>query len=117
MLHLKVDKSTDELKYVCRSCSTMKNIDAGFNPCVHKTNYGGNEKIFYEMFINKYTFFDPTLPRSINIHCPFCKNKDSEVIYVRYNDEDMKYIYLCCDCKKAWTNPEYQKHELVFIEK
>ena len=33
--------------------------------CVY-ANYGGNEKVFYELFINKYTFNDPTLPKVKN---------------------------------------------------
>ena len=120
MLNLILDKTDGNLKYMCKSCSSYKKVDANFNPCVHKTNYGGDEKIFYEMFVNEYTFIDPTLPRSKQIHCPNCSKKEShketEVIYVRYNDADMKYIYLCCDCKNAWINPEYQKNQPIHIE-
>jgi DNA-directed RNA polymerase subunit M/transcription elongation factor TFIIS len=120
MLNLILDKKDGNLKYMCKFCSSSKNVGANFNPCVHKTNYGGNEKIFYEMFINEYTFIDPTLPRSKQIHCPHCSkedaHKETEVIYVRYNDSDMKYIYLCCECKSAWINPEYQKNQPIIIE-
>ena len=128
MLNLIVDKADGNLKYMCKSCESSKNVAADFNPCIHKTNYGGNEKIFYEMFINEYTFIDPTLPRSKQIHCPVCsqhnkeenkenkETKETEVIYVRYNNADMKYIYLCCSCKNAWINPEYQKHQSILIE-
>jgi DNA-directed RNA polymerase subunit M/transcription elongation factor TFIIS len=135
MLNLITDKTDGDLKYMCKSCLTYKKVGAAFNPCVHKTNYGGNEKIFYEMFINEYTFIDPTLPRSKQIHCPNCNKQDSgkqqplgplgpssiqknetEVIYVRYNEADMKYIYLCCSCKSAWINPEYQKNQIILTE-
>ena len=137
MLNLITDKTDGDLKFMCKSCLTSKKVGAAFNPCVHKTNYGGNEKIFYEMFINEYTFIDPTLPRSKQIHCPNCNKPDSgkqqplgplgplgpsiqknetEVIYVRYNEADMKYLYLCCSCKSAWINPEYQKNQIILTE-
>ena len=117
MLNLTIDKDDNSLKYMCKACNTTTDVGKDFNPCVHKSNYGGNEKVFYEMFINEYSFEDPTLPRSKNIPCPNCskdKTKNEEdVVYVRYNDDDMKYIYLCCGCKKAWINPEYQKYENI----
>jgi len=27
---------------------------------------------------------------------------DSEVVYIRYNHESMKYLYLCCHCDTVW---------------
>ena len=29
-------------------------------------------------------------------------SKKNEVIYIRYNDIDLKYIYLCCNCDFIW---------------
>lgn len=120
MLNLKVEED-DSLIFNCKSCNTNKPCEESQNTCVYKSNYGGNEKVFYELFINKYTFDDPTLPKVNNIQCPNldceCNKKSDvphEVIYVRYNDADMKYIYLCCNCKLAWICPEYQKIEKLF---
>ena len=31
---------------------------------------------------------------------------DSEVIYIRYNDVDMKYIYMCVKCNTTWKTDE-----------
>ena len=108
LLNLTTHEETDELVYACKSCKTNKLCDDSQNTCVYHANYGGNEKVFYELFINKYTFNDPTLPKVKNIQCPNekCKcntndNVEPEVIYVRYNDAEMKYIYLCCHCKLA----------------
>ena len=66
--------------------------------------------------INEYTKLDPTLPRRNNIPCPnnecdsHKKGKNSEVIYLRYDDTNMKYIYLCCKCDNSWTT-----HKTSFI--
>ena len=72
--------------------------------------------------INEYTHLDPTLPRvKFNMVCPNAEcpsnitgndeSKDGddakgkvpkEIIYLRYNDSSMKYVYLCGVCKTHW---------------
>ena len=60
--------------------------------------------------INKYTKYDPTLPRVSNIKCPKtqCLTKQeedapkTEIIYMRYDDVNMKYIYICVHCAHTW---------------
>ena len=57
--------------------------------------------------LNEYTYADPTLPRVDNIDCP---NKDcesqshpeKEVAYIKYDQTNMKYVYLCILCRQAW---------------
>lgn len=121
MLQLTIQE--DKPVYVCKACHTTKECDSNFDACVYKANYGGNEQIFYELFINKYSVHDPTLPRVTTIQCPNkeCKSnhegKNPEVIYIRYHDADMKYIYLCCSCNYTWICPEYQKVQPLFIKK
>ena len=57
---------------------------------------------------NKYTKMDPTLPRLNTIRCPNdrCSTNTNdearEVIYMRYDDKNMKYMYLCCKCDFKW---------------
>ena len=65
------------------------------------------------MIINPYIKLDPTLPRINTIKCPNqnCKsNKEStnsqEVIYLRYDDINMKYIYVCALCDTVWKIDE-----------
>ena len=56
---------------------------------------------------------DPTLPRMYNVKCPNDKcnsNTDEkfkgplEVIYIRYDNDKMKYLYMCTHCDTKWTN-------------
>ena len=112
-------KNTNSLIYYCRKCgfeddNISKNIE---NICVSKTHVLNNKEL-YSQVINKYTKLDPTLPRINNIKCPNveCKtNKESkeksdddslkienEIIYIRYDDTNMKYVYLCCNCDTVW---------------
>jgi hypothetical protein len=140
------------LVQICRSCKLSNPCDESFNACVHKRNYGGNERVFYECFVNKYTKFDPTLPHTSTIQClnKKCKsynesnaisnnenienienfektentekieNKENippDVIYIRFNDVDMKYIYLCCHCDSAWIQTQnYQNREYINVK-
>jgi hypothetical protein len=65
-------------------------------------------------YINKYTKLDPTLPRVNKILCPNldCKtNHDSssgerEIIYLRYDAVNIKYVYLCSTCDTVWKASE-----------
>lgn len=111
---LKDDKS--ELLYYCRKCG-HENKSLGTNSdniCVSKTHLKQNKNTFKNI-INKYTKLDPTLPRITNIDCPNNEcgsNKDKkdpsykekEIIYLRYSDKDMKFIYLCANCENIWKN-------------
>ena len=71
--------------------------------------------------INKYTKLDPTLPRIYNIPCPNVQctthsanvsslesaaNTKSEVIYMRYDDTNLKYIYICTTCDTVWKTDD-----------
>ena len=62
----------------------------------------------YNHIINQYTRMDPTLPRIRNLKCPNpeCKynkeDKTAEVIYVRYDDDNLKYLYICNECDTKW---------------
>ena len=122
-LQLKKDDE-DKLIYYCRNCgheddSLVTNLD---NLYVSKTNIKKEKN--YKNAINKYTKLDPTLPRITNIDCPNkeCPSniqddgaieskdgdnpkkakKEKEIVYIRYDDTNMKFIYLCCVCDHAW---------------
>jgi hypothetical protein len=73
----------------------------------------------FNHIINQYTKFDPTLPRIYNIPCPNkeCKSNignsektPTEIIYLRYDDDNLKYLYICCICDTIWkTNDNDNK--------
>ena len=97
----------DTLVHYCRNCgnnetSTIDTI------CVSKTQVKRSEQTFMNN-INEFTKLDPTLPRIDNIPCPNKEcpsNKDKQderkVIYVRYDDTQLKFIYLCVHCDRTW---------------
>ena len=83
------------------------NTNISDDSCILKTDIKTNEQK-YSHIINKYTKLDPTLPRVFNIKCPNenCKtNTDgekSEVLYIRYDENNMKYLYMCSICDTTW---------------
>jgi len=79
--------------------------------CVSRIQVKKDKKNYNNM-INKYTKLDPTLPRTNKIQCPntSCKTntegKEKEIIYERYDDINIKYIYLCSTCETVWKTDE-----------
>ena len=98
----------NQIIYKCRNCGNEDSEIQNKDLCV--LSYNKEKKSDYLKYINEYTKLDPTLPRINSIKCPnqecIC-NKDetveNEVIYIRYNDEDMKYVYTCAKCDFIWT--------------
>lgn len=92
-----------------------------FDPCMSRSNYSCNHPLYFSTIVNEYTFDDPTLPcLSIpcqNEGCPSNDTQakvDSEVLYVRYNDQDMKFMHLCRHCRQCWYTNDQGEIEVVF---
>jgi len=116
MLYLKLTtEGKDSLIHFCRKCGNIEeNIinDSNEAICVSKTHIKKTQQT-YKNIINEYTKLDQTLPRIRNIKCPNneCNSnlqgetkEDNEIIYLRYDNENMKYIYLCTSCNYSWKN-------------
>ena len=105
--------STDDSKliYYCRNCGNRDENLGVDNTIILKTKLRADNKV-YSHIVNKYTKNDVTLPRINTIRCPNqdCasnkKEKDNEVIYIRYDNENMKYIYLCVNCDTTWKTSD-----------
>jgi DNA-directed RNA polymerase subunit M/transcription elongation factor TFIIS len=112
MYYIRIDNdNANKLIYYCRNCG---NEDTNINSdtiSISKTQFKKGEQK-YSHIINKYTKLDPTLPRIDRILCPNkecetnTKNVKREIIYIRYDDVNMKYIYMCSTCDKVWKTDE-----------
>ena len=170
-----VSSTSDKLEFYCRNCghedSTLTNENI---ICVSEYQTQSSDMKLKNM-INKYTKYDPTLPRANNILCPnpqctnhtssadttqsslntmptpitrtikgqkktssviggatadtindqqlptsiktintpiqensiILKSRDSDIIYIRYDDENMKYAWICSKCDYTWTNDNH----------
>lgn len=108
MYYIRIDADdTNKLVYYCRNCGNEDDLLTTDTVCVSKTQIKKTEQTFSHI-INQYTKMDPTLPRVNNILCPnpTCttntKDTTREIIYIRYDDINMKYVNLCSTCDTVW---------------
>jgi len=123
MLYIRLlEEGSNTLVYYCRNCGETNQTITKENICILHTDIVSKEKAYLHE-VNEYTKLDPTLPRTNNIKCPnqSCKSNHNpaidgetsqeepiknDVIYLRYDDINMKYIYICTVCDKIWKTSE-----------
>ena len=91
----------------CRNCNyTIEEPEE--TKSVYHSNFN-LDTIKREHVVNKYTAFDNTLPKAQGIKCPNTncpvKSRKSDIRYIKYDDNSMKYIYMCLDCNQAGIEP------------
>lgn len=108
MYYIRIDANDpNKLVYYCRKCGNEDTLFDTDNVSIVKTDIKKSEQSFSHI-INQYTKLDPTLPRTNKVLCPNkdcetnTEDKEREIIYIRYNDTDMKYVYLCSTCDTVW---------------
>ncbi len=107
MYYIKLtEENGNKLIYYCRNCGNEDSLITTDNICICQTQIAHKENS-YNHIINNYTKFDTTLPRTTTIKCPNINcssyiDKNPDVIYLRYDDTNMKYIYLCGICDTVW---------------
>jgi len=112
MYYLKImENDANSLIYYCRNCGHENTTLTAENVCVSDTQIKRSEDQYVHI-VNEYTKYDPTLPRINTITCPnsICPSNDEtakverEVIYIRYDDTNMKYMYVCAICNTSWKS-------------
>ena len=122
MLYITVKEET-ELEYECKNCNFKTDVEKSegsslnvlnqnytadkestTEECVMNINYT-DDAHNYQQFMNKNIKYDKTLPHVNNIKCPDekCK-KPTDTIYIKYDINNMKYLYFCCNCETFWKN-------------
>jgi DNA-directed RNA polymerase subunit M/transcription elongation factor TFIIS len=114
MYYLKLkDDDDNKLIYYCRQCGHETSDVNEADVCVLTTQVKRSAEKFTHV-INKYTKEDPTLPRIKTIDCPNqdCPSKskklENEVLYIRYDNTNIKYIYMCVHCDITWKTSNKQ---------
>lgn len=110
MYYISINEDTTKLEYYCRNCGHINTELDTTEICVLNSNTK-DDNAYINNFVNRYTKLDPTLPRVTNILCPNgecdtnTKSSEREIIYIRYNNVDMKYAYVCNTCDQIWKTP------------
>ena len=100
------DDEDNTLIYKCKMCEHQESIvEETF--CVYSYD---NSKIKRSNLLNtnKYLLHDVTLPKIQNNPNIKCVNKnctaECSITYIKYDNEDMNYIYICNNCGEKWEN-------------
>jgi len=111
MYYIKLEEEEcDKIVYYCRNCGNIDDKLINVNECILRENINKSEDK-YSVHINKFTKLDITLPRINYIKCPneTCETNEpefdptkKEIIFIRYDDTSMKYLYLCSHCDFIW---------------
>jgi hypothetical protein len=69
---------------------------------------GGSDALAFLRHAFPYLRHDPTLPRVNNIRCANAAcaadaSRTPEVIYLKVDPMNMKYMYVCCHCDAVWS--------------
>jgi DNA-directed RNA polymerase subunit M/transcription elongation factor TFIIS len=105
-LYLNQDDKT--LRRVCRNCGYQEEDKMGGLileiDLKEKTSEG------YKILLNEFTKQDPTLPHVDTIKCPNegcgsnTSGKPRDVIYIKYDATNMKFLYICNVCDTKWRS-------------
>jgi DNA-directed RNA polymerase subunit M/transcription elongation factor TFIIS len=111
-LHLKeVDGEDNVLVHHCKSCQNDEPMAPG-ETCVYTLDFQRYDKSKM-INQNKYLTHDVTIPTirgNENLKCtnPECfsikEKKPSQIRYIKYDTEEMSYLYICEICGQKWTN-------------
>ena len=101
------ENNNTTIVYYCRNCGKEdENIEQNYVV----SSFNKSDNLSDNSFVNPYTKYDLTIPRVNTIKCinPYCNsNKEdnsNNILLIRTNEVDMKYIYLCSICDTKWKS-------------
>lgn len=105
MFYLNISQEdSNRLCYSCRHCGNVENVNEASTvvSILNTETRLKGKQVDFSHIINKYTKYDPTLPVMENGVCPNEKCKGTRILYMRYDDENLKFVYICSDCDTYW---------------
>jgi DNA-directed RNA polymerase subunit M/transcription elongation factor TFIIS len=117
--YLYLDTKTENLLRVCRTCGYSEADTEGglaMETIVQERSSEG-----YKILLNEFTRQDPTLPHVNTLPCPNTegyqengktvepcatntKKHPRDVIIIKYDNQNMKFIYICNVCGTQWRS-------------
>jgi hypothetical protein len=120
-ISLRPDERKDDkplsLTYSCKHCGYFVTGDDIADEAKAAGREGGDAAVLsidytddqtaYKQYATSYITHDPTLPRASHIVCPNAActrapEAPNEVIYIKYNQVQLKFMYYCTYCKTFW---------------
>lgn len=106
-MNLKGVVSDNKLLRVCDTCGYEKEDTGGL---ITETYIKDKASDSYKILLNEFTRQDPTLPYLKDLDCPnneCSSNKGvspKKVIFLKYDSDNLKFVYICDNCEKTWTS-------------
>ena len=107
-LYLQVEGEKQVLQRICRNCGFRDTEDQG--GLVSEMHIEQRAAEGYTL-INEFTLKDKRLPhlyntmKCINDKCPSAlPGKESDIVYIKYDIENLRYIYMCYICQATWRS-------------
>jgi DNA-directed RNA polymerase subunit M/transcription elongation factor TFIIS len=106
----RVSEEPAEIQFVrqCRNCGFQKEEEPGL---VMEATIQEKVNDSYKVVLNEFTKEDPRLPHVKNLKCPNdkCETRqpggpESDVIYIKYDTANLKFIYICTHCSTQWKS-------------
>ena len=101
------DVERQVFKRQCRNCGHLQDEAPGL---VMKMMVQEKASEAFQIILNEFTIDDPRLPHVKTLPCPNAKcttntaGAEKDVIYMKYDAENMKFLYICTVCKTKWTS-------------
>jgi DNA-directed RNA polymerase subunit M/transcription elongation factor TFIIS len=106
LLYLSAEPTS--LKRLCKNCGYSEDEEKGC--LVVETLVQERSSEAYKILLNEFTRQDPTLPHVKTIKCPNGRcgsnggGDERDVIYIKYDPVNLKYIYICNVCSETWRS-------------
>jgi DNA-directed RNA polymerase subunit M/transcription elongation factor TFIIS len=103
-LYLETDEQT--CNRLCRNCGYKEKEENG--SLISETLVKERTSEGYKILLNEFTRQDSTLPhlKTMKCHREDCKSNgggaEKDVIYIKYDSENLKYLYICNVCGEYW---------------
>jgi DNA-directed RNA polymerase subunit M/transcription elongation factor TFIIS len=103
-------ESVQAIHLICHNCGYQEEDKGG--GLIMETDLQEKTSEGYKILVNEFTKLDQTLPHLHTIKCPnaACASntagKEPDVIYMKYDAQNLKYIYLCNidGCGARWRS-------------
>lgn len=107
MTYIYSDLESNTLYNLCKSCGN-KEICDNKSKCIYKLSKTIIDKSIL-LNDNPYITHDITLPiikdnKNIKCNNPDCTSEKINITYIKYDNINMKYLYICNECGFKWTN-------------
>ncbi len=106
--YLFLDAQPNSLKRLCRNCGHEEEEEKG--GLIVETVVQERASEGYKILLNEFTRLDSTYPHTKMIKCPngSCASNsggaDRDVIYLKYDPVNLKFVYICNVCNQQWRS-------------